>query len=57
MALMLAFLSPVLKAESRGMGSSLKVEMVAWGRHKDGFASSLKMFNDAERLRFILTVF
>lgn len=31
----------------------MKVGTVACGRHKDGLASSLKTFSDAERLRFM----
>lgn len=30
--------------------------MVAWGRQREGFAISLKMFKEAERLRFIIAV-
>jgi hypothetical protein len=38
---------------SIGVGRSLKVDTVAWGRHKDGLTSNLKTFRDADRLRFI----
>lgn len=44
----------VAKALSSGMGSSLKVETVAWGRHSEGLAIHLNTFIKPLRLRFIL---
>jgi hypothetical protein len=54
-ALMVGLFLEASKAFSMGVGRSLKVDMVACGRHNEGFARSLKTFKDADRFKFILT--
>lgn len=50
---MVGLLREASNAFSIGDGKSLNVDIVACGRHNEGFANSLKMFSEADRLRFI----
>src|SRR3569833_1024338 len=45
-----------LKALPKGMGRSLKLENVAWGRHRVGFEINLNTLSEADKLRFILAI-
>ena len=49
------FLDAFSKALCRGLGSSLKVGTVAWGRHSDGLAISRKTLMEPERFRFMFS--
>lgn len=37
-----------------GIGRLVKVVIVVWGRYNDGFVSSLNMFSEVDKLRFML---